>query len=192
MLRVRIFQPQILRGFKKGGVFLSGIKKSIVFLLFLSIMGCGSISPSLYPIPKIIENPVSGLEEKITFFVKPVITTGFSQEERKEYKVDLSAHFTSFDITVLNGTHSPVEIKPELFSLVEDEGSPLLPLSMEETLDYFRNDGDLSEETIRLFSKPYRLIKRERESLKKLYLQNVLKPLGIGPFIYFNKLTIIL
>jgi len=154
-------------------------------------MGCGTISPSLYPIPKIIEDSKGGSKGEITFFVKPVITTGFSQEERSEYKVDLSAHFTSFDVTVLNGTNSPVEIKPELFSIMEDDGFISPSLSIKESLDYFRTGDAQSREAVHFISKPYRLIKEEREALKKLFLQNkILEPgTELRGLVFFKKIS---
>lgn len=166
-------------------------KNGIVFLLFLLIMGCGTISPSLYPIPKGLEKPNEELNGQITFFVKPIITTGFSQEERREYKVDLSAHFTSFDVTVLNGTNFSVEIKPELFSLMQDDGTVISSLSVEESLDYFRKGDRLNNEVVRFISKPYRLIKGEREALKNLHLQGTnLKPGSeLSGLIFFKKIS---
>ena len=154
-------------------------------------MGCGTISPSLYPIPKIIEDSKGELKGEITFFVKPVITTGFSQEERREYKVDLSAHFTSFDVTVLNGTNSSVEIKPELFSIMGDEGFVSPSLSIQESLDYFRTGDEQSREAVHLISKPYHLIKEEMEALKKLYLQNkILEPgTELRGLVFFKKIS---
>ena len=155
------------------------------------MMGCGTISPSLYPIPKINENFKGESKGQITFFVKPVITTGFSREERREYKVDLSAHFTSFEVTVLNGTSYPVEIKPELFSIMEDDGSISPSLSIEESLDYFRTGDEQSREAVHLVSKPYFLIKEEIEALKNLYLHKKLLEPGteLRGLVFFKKIS---
>jgi hypothetical protein len=148
------------------------------------------MSPFLYPVVQKAPEPMME-GGQITLFVKPVVTTGFSSEERRLYKVDLSAYYTAFEVTILNETPYSVSIDPRQFILLDDDRKNHPALSVKESLDYFRYGDDDRRDAMVLLSKPYKMMKNEMETIEKLHLHAQVVEAGrkTKGLVFFKKIS---
>ncbi|HEX9758893.1 MAG TPA: hypothetical protein VGB26_14010 [Nitrospiria bacterium] len=153
--------------------------------------GCATVSPLLYPVQQTQKNDPGGKEGQVTFFVKPIVTTGFTKEEKTIYKVDLSVYFTSFEFTVLNESLYPVHIDPQKIFLIDDDQIKHPSLNSDESASYFRKGEEGKKEGILLISKPYEVLKEELEAIKTLHLYPGTVEPGEkkGGLIFFKKIS---
>ncbi len=107
------------------------------FVLLLFLVGCTSFSPVLKPISK---SEVSASKESINLFVKPVITQGIGSEDKKQWKMDVSAYFTAFEVALVNNTSKSLVFDPEKSFLQIEEDQRFAALDQEASLQYYKRE----------------------------------------------------
>ncbi len=86
--------------------------------------------------------------------------------------MDLSAHFTAFDLTVLNKSPSPFDIDLQNILLIGDDAIKHYPLNPEESIRYFRKKEEKEDGAVILISKPFLQMKKEIEIIQQLHFQS--------------------
>lgn len=108
-------------------------------ILFTILLGaCVAAPPTLMPTA---DGPSASGSEVIQVFVKPISTKGFGSEDKLKWGIDLSAHFTAFDVRVMNNTRKEVLFEPLNSFLIDDEGRKHPSLDRKESIRYYM-EGD--------------------------------------------------
>ncbi|MFQ5579624.1 MAG: hypothetical protein ACE5FZ_03355 [Nitrospiria bacterium] len=79
--------------------------------------------------------------EVIRIIVKPINTKGFASEDKKRWGVDLSAHFTAFNVQVVNNTPKEILFEPLNAFLADDKNQKHPSLDREESIRTY-TEGD--------------------------------------------------
>ncbi len=115
------------------------MKRLILFTILLA--GCVSASPTLIPTA---EGPSASGSEVIRVFVKPISTGGIGSEDKLKWGIDLSAHFTAFDVRVINNTPKDILFEPLHSFLIDDQNRKHPPLDREDSIRYYTEGNQRS------------------------------------------------
>ena len=107
----------------------------VVLLTVTMFSGCVAGSP---PLSVVVESPaVAG---RLWVRVKPVVTNLFS-EDRKQFGMDLSAHYTPVEVQIKNQTGKTVRFDPADATLTDRRGKSYSPLNEKESVQYYMTGG---------------------------------------------------
>lgn len=139
-------------------------------VLFSVLSGCSTASPILNPV-----GPVKGTEHepgRVTVLVRPVVTSGLNNPERKRFGMDVSAHFSAFEVTIVNRTDRKVSLDSSKAVLLDSQHLLYRPLSGEEALDYYRYGESDPNQTVVLVPKARKILRSEAERLQEIRLRS--------------------
>lgn len=166
----------------------------VVGILGMLLLGCGGCTvnaPLLTPSVSAIKDQANTepLDHQLKISVRPVVTTGFRSEDRKQFGVDLSAYFTTFYIEVQNGLFRKVWIDPSQIYLQYNDLQPVQALSESESIEYYRH-REQPQPVLTLIPKSRKVEKQEITKIRELSLHSAtLPPAGrVAGVIYFNKI----
>jgi len=109
-----------------------------LLLIILLFSGCVNAAPTLIPIAT---GPSAFGSDVIRVFVKPVDTTGFGSEDKRKWVIDLSTHFTAFEVRVVNNTRKEILFEPLHTFLTDDQNRKYPSLDREESIRHY-TEGD--------------------------------------------------
>ncbi|HIL35755.1 MAG: hypothetical protein ABGX83_00585 [Nitrospira sp.] len=112
--------------------------KGLILLITILFAGCGSAPPILMPTA---DGPSASGSEVIRVFVKPINTKGFGSEDKRKWGIDLSAHFTAFEVRVMNNTRKEILFEPLHTFLIDDQNRKHPSLDRAESVRYY-TEGD--------------------------------------------------
>lgn len=112
------------------------MKRLVLFAILLT--GCMPSHPVLRPTS---EGPSAPGSELIRIIVKPISTAGFGSDDKLKWGIDLSAHFTAFDVRVVNNTPKEILFEPMHSFLTDEQNQKYPSLSREESIRYYE-EGD--------------------------------------------------
>jgi hypothetical protein len=78
--------------------------------------------------------------EVIRVFVKPISTTGFGSEDKLKWGVNLSTHFTAFDVRIMNNTRKEIAFEPLQAFLIDGQNREHASLDRKETIRTYREE----------------------------------------------------
>jgi hypothetical protein len=163
----------------------------ILGILVLGLGGCTTASPALTPDPSGMSHAGSTdpLAHQLKVSVRPVVTTGFRSEDRKQFGVDLSAYFTAFYVEVQNGLTREVFVDASKIFLQESNQPPLQTLNESESIEYYRQ-GDQPQPVLTIISKSRKLEKQEIAKIRDLRFKSAALPPGSQHrgVVYFKKI----
>jgi hypothetical protein len=143
----------------------------IVASLSLLLMGCASQAPILYPSPS-PETLHSQGSSALKVLLTPVDTSGFASDVKAQYGLDVSSHFTAFELQLVNQSNQPVRFESEKIYLIDARGKSQQALTEEESIDYYRY-GDLGPDgAVVLLSKPVTTMRTEMEQIRRLHIRS--------------------
>jgi hypothetical protein len=157
----------------------------IVVFGFLSFSGClPGKSPPLVPV---VETPAR--TDQISVWVKPVDTAGLGSEDRKRWGMDLSAHYTAFEVKVGNHTQEEFTFDPEKVTLTDRIGRSQAPLNEQESISYYTTGGRKSFFT--LWPKSSGRVEEETRKivLNRMVLAALPPGEGVEGALYFRKIS---
>lgn len=111
------------------------IQRRAILLAMGILMGCVAGSP---PLSVVVESPATA--GRLWVRVKPVVTNLFS-EDRKKLGMDLSAHYTPFEVQINNQTPRTVRFDPSGATLTDRRGKVYSPLTERESVEYYMTGG---------------------------------------------------
>ncbi|MFQ5543837.1 MAG: hypothetical protein ACE5FY_05750 [Nitrospiria bacterium] len=135
----------------------------VLLFFFMFFVGCAQTSPLLLPAGR---GPTALSQEVIRVIIKPIATQGIGSEDEKKWKLDISDYFTAFQVTILNDTKKDIFFEPVQSNLLTEGGGKYQALDAEESINYYRDEGDLSR--ITLIPKSIIKVDRETRILKKV------------------------
>ena len=123
--------------------FISQFGRTWRVLLAVAILfGCVAGAP---PLSVVVESPATA--GRLWVRVKPVVTDLFS-EDRKKFGMDLSAHYTPFEVQINNQTPRAVRFDPSDATLTDRRGKAYAPLTEKESVEYYMTGGRRSVWTL--------------------------------------------
>jgi len=113
--------------------------------------------------------------EVIEVTVKPVTTHGIGSDDEKRWGLDLSAHFSAFEVNIINQTKEDISFSPLQSTLSGLWKIKKTALTEDESIRYYK-EGDARVFNV-LIPKSDARIERETKKIKKARLKgSVLKP----------------
>jgi hypothetical protein len=163
----------------------------VLGLLILGLEACAVTAPILTPdrIPAIQNGDTDPLGHQLKVSIRPVVTTGFRSEDRKEFGVDLSAYFTAFYVEIQNGLSREVWVDASKIFLQISDRPPVQTLSEPESIEYYHR-GDEERPVLVLVPKPRKMEKQEVAKVLELRLKSATLPPGSRHrgVVYFKKI----
>jgi hypothetical protein len=160
-------------------------------ILFLSLGACASLNASLGPEREHVADQIQiAVEEpQLKIAVRQIMTSGFRAEDRQEFGVDLSAHFTAFYIDIHNDLKHQVTVNASEVYLQYDDHGPEQALSESESIKYYRFK-DRPRPVVTLVPKPRKLEKKEIAKILNLRFRSAILPPGShhAGVVYFRKI----
>ncbi len=139
----------------------------IISILALFFTGCSTSSPLLMPTA---EGQNAGGREAIRVIVKPITTHGLGSEDEKRLGIDVSEHFTAFEVLLSNQTKEAISYTLSRTHLTIETEREEYPLNETESIQYYREGDDPTR--IILFPKSKKKIAKEIEKIKALRLKD--------------------
>jgi hypothetical protein len=163
----------------------------ILGLLFLGLGACAGTAPVLTPDPTLATQGEDAdlLGHQLRVSIRPVITTGFRSEDRKQFGVDLSAHFTAFYVEIQNGLSREVWVDASNIFLQISDQPPIQAFSESESIEYYHR-GDRERPVLILVPKPRKMEKQEIAKIMEMRLKPATLPPGSrhSGLVYFKKI----
>jgi hypothetical protein len=163
----------------------------ILGILVLSLGGCTTAAPVLNPDPSRMSHDGSAdlLAHQLKVSIRPVVTTGFRSEDRKQFGVDLSAYFTAFYVEVQNGLTREVFVDASKIFIQDANQPPLRALNETESIEYYRQ-GDQPQPVLTIVPKSWKLEKQEIAKIRDLHFKSATLPPGTQHrgVVYFKKI----
>lgn len=166
-------------------------KVGVLGLFLLGLEACTVTAPVLTPDPMLAiqggNADQSGHQLKVS--IRPVVTSGFRSEDRKQFGVDLSAYFTAFYVEIQNGLSREVWVDASKFFLQLSNQPPVQALSESESIEYYHR-GDQGQSVLILVPKPRRMEKQEIAKILELHFKSGVLPPGSrhSGVVYFRKI----
>ncbi len=146
-----------------------------ILSIFL-VTACATDAPVLNPVGATVGTEAA--PDQLTVLVKPIVTTGVGNEERRRLGIDLSAYFSAFEVSVVNRTSKSVALESEQAVVLDSDRILYHALQEEEALDYYRYGEQDPERTIVLVPKARQILKKDADRLRDLRLRSVSIPAG--------------
>ncbi len=178
-------------GLASAGRRLGGLGRLLALPVWVAVFGFLSLSGCLPatapPLAPVVETPVRS--DQISVWVKPVDTAGLGSEDRKRWGMDLSAHYTAFEVKVGNRTPEEVAFDPEKVTLTDRMGRSQTPLNEQESISYYMTGGRKTFFT--LWPKSSGRIEEETRKivLNRMVLTALPPGEGVEGALYFRKLS---
>ncbi len=154
------------------------------FLLLAAawLSGCAVASP---PLAAVVKTPA--LSNRLQVRVKPVVTSGFFAEDKERWGMDLSAHYTAFEVQVKNQTPKAITFDPGKATLTDQRARVYTPLDEKESIQYYITGGRRS-----FFTLIPKASKRMDEETQKIIanrmVAGIVPPGGVEDgLLYFKK-----
>ncbi len=163
----------------------------VLGLFILGLEACAVTAPVLTPDPTLVTQggDTDPLAHQLKVSIRPVVTTGFRSEDRKQLGVDLSAYFTAFYVEIQNGLSREVWVDASKIFLQISDQPPVQALSESESIEYYHR-GDQERPVLILVPKPRKMEKQEIAKVLELHLKSATLPPGSrhSGVVYFKKI----
>lgn len=168
--------------------FLSAARLSVILALMLVFSGCGSRGSLMNP----ATDPVGADpgKKQVLVDVLPIDTYGFGNKQRKRLGLDVSAHFSAFEVAIRNRTDRAVQVSTLASRLRVALGTEYRALSREERQAYYRTGGREGK-TVVIIPKSDRVTELELQRFEDLALRDLRLEPGEDAtgLIYFKKVN---
>lgn len=160
-------------------------------MLILGFAGCAVTAPVLTPDPTMVTQggDADTLAHQLKVSIRPLVTTGFRSEDRKQFGVDLSAYFTAFYVEIQNGLSREVWVDASRIFLQISDRPPVQALSESESIEYYHR-GDQEQPVLILVPKPRKMEKQEVAKILDQHFKSATLPPGSrhSGVVYFKKI----
>jgi hypothetical protein len=166
-------------------------RAGVLGMLILGLGACAVTAPLLTPDPMLVNQggEADSLGHQLKVSIRPVVTTGFRSEDRKQFGVDLSAYFTAFYVEIQNGLSREVWMDASKISLQVSDQPPVQALSESQSIEYYHR-GDQTKPVLILVPKLRKMEKQEMAKILDLHLKSATLPPGSrhSGVVYFKKI----